>query len=54
MSDDIIDQNEDPTQINQESEQVIDSLESPNNEPAQKLKPLNELLNEGFGNLGDG
>ena len=51
MSDDIMDQNEDPTQINQESEQVIDSLESPNNEPAQKLKPLIELLNDGFGNL---
>lgn len=51
MSDDILNQNENSTQINQESSQIIDAQESQINRQTTHLKPLNELLNDGFDNL---
>lgn len=49
MSDDILNQNENSTQINQESIAVENALDS--NLNSTKIKPLNELLNDGFENL---
>lgn len=51
MSDDILNQNENSTQINQESSQIMDAQESQINRQTTHLKPLNELLNDGFDNL---
>lgn len=51
MSDDILNQNENSTQINQEGSQIMDAQESQINRQITHLKPLNELLNDGFDNL---
>ena len=52
MSEDILNQNEESTQLNPEINQIVNSIESPIiKEQSIPMKPLNELLNDGFDNL---
>jgi small subunit ribosomal protein S1 len=52
MSEDILNRNEESTQLNPEINQIVDTIESLIiKEQSTPLKPLNELLNDGFDNL---